>query len=134
MSPLAEAVYSILRVRVGRPDPRITYAELARMLRETSEDFDHIHHRSRELYAILGEVAQVCKRLRLPSLAALVVRADTRRPGEAYYQGRTPPLRSRGEKVSAWRQELEAASQAVYPPIPGKAQEGVSKKRRQGHR
>jgi len=134
MSPLAEAVYSILRVRVARPDPRITYAELARMLRETSEDFDHIHPRSRELYAILGEVAQVCHRLRLPSLAALVVRADTRRPGEAYYQGRTPPLRSRGEKVSAWRQELEAASQAVYPPMPGKAQEKVSKKRPQGHR
>jgi hypothetical protein len=104
------------------------------MLRETSEDFDHIHHRSRELYAILGEVAQACHRLRLPSLAALVVRADTRRPGEAYYQGRTPPLRSKGEKVSAWRQELEDASQAVYPPTPGTRQEKVRKKPRQGPR
>jgi|SRR6266540_3493992 len=133
MSPLAEAVYEILRARPGRPDPRITYAELAGTLRETSEEFEHINHRSRQLYAVLGEVAQACQRLRLPSLAALVVRADTRRPGEAYYQGRTPPLRSKGEKVSAWRQELEAASRAVYPPTPRKEQEAVRKKRRQRH-
>jgi hypothetical protein len=116
MSPLAEAVYEILRAQLGGPDPRITYAELASRLRETSEEFEYIHHRSRQLYAVLGEVAQACRKLRLPSLAALVVRADSGRPGEAYYQGRNPPLRSRGEKVSAWRQELEAACQAVYPP------------------
>jgi hypothetical protein len=116
MSPLAEAVYEVLRAQPGRPDPRITYAELAETLRETSTEFEHITHRSRQLYAALGEVAQACGRLGLPSLAALVVRADSRRPGEAYHQGRTPPLRFKGEKIAAWRQELEAASQAVYPP------------------
>jgi hypothetical protein len=119
MSPLAEAVYDILRVRPGAADPRITYAELAGQLRETSEEFEHITHRSRDLYAALGEVAQACSRLGLPSLAALVVRADSRRPGEAYYQGRNPPLRTKGEKVSVWRQEFEAASRAVYPPGSG---------------
>jgi hypothetical protein len=116
MSPLAEAVYEILRLRPGSPDPRFTYAALAGKLRETSEEFETITHRSQQLYAALGEVARVCERLRLPSLAALVVRADSRRPGEAYYQGRNPPLRHKGEKISVWRQELEAASRATYPP------------------
>src|SRR5690348_10092087 len=116
MTPLAEAVYDILRLRPARPEPRITYGELAAGLREASAEFEHVTHRSRELYAALGEVAEECRRLGLPSLAALVVRADSRRPGEAYYQGTTPSLAYRGERVSAWRQELEAVKQATYPP------------------
>jgi hypothetical protein len=114
MSSLANAVYNILRLRVGMDDPRISYAELARSLREASEEFDHLNHRSRELYLALGEVADECRRLRLPSLAALVVRADSRRPGDAYYSGMEPHL-SRGEKIAVWREELEAVKQAKYP-------------------
>ena len=117
MSGLAEAIYAILRSRPGGPDPRITYAELAAELRELSEDFEHIGHRSRQLYTALAEVAEECRRLGLPSLAALVVRADSRRPGEAYYQGMGPECRYRGEKVAAWRRDLEAVRQTVYPPL-----------------
>jgi hypothetical protein len=113
MSPLAEAVYDILRARPGLADPRITYAGLARALRAVSEEFESINARNRDLYAALGEVAQECRRLGLPSLAALVVRADSRRPGEAYYAGM--PFRFRGEKVAAWREELEAVKGAEYP-------------------
>src|SRR5438128_1796671 len=102
MSPLAEAVYAILRLRPELPGPCITYGELAAQLRETSGVFEHITHRSRELYAALGEVGGECARLGLPSLAALVVRADSRRPGEAYYQGMSPDLCYKGQKVSAW--------------------------------
>jgi hypothetical protein len=116
MSPLAEVVYEVLRARPGEPDPRITYAELARELRETSEEFGHVTHRSRELYVALGEVAEACRELGLPSLAALVVRADSRRPGEAYYGGEGYNLRYRGERIAAWREELEAVKGAVYPP------------------
>ncbi len=83
MSPLARAVYEILRRQLSRPDPRITYAEVARTLRETSEAFEHVTHRSQELYAALGEIGRECQRLRLPPLPALVVRADTGRPGAA---------------------------------------------------
>jgi hypothetical protein len=125
MSPLAEAVYDVLRSRPGRADPRITYAELARSLREASDTFAHVTHRSRELYAALGEVADACRRLGLPCLAALVVRADSRRPGEAYFQGTSGEGLHRGEKVAAWRQELEAVGRAVYPP----RAEGRRKKR-----
>jgi hypothetical protein len=115
MSPLAEAVYAILRARPGSSDPRISYAQLARQLRETYQAFEHISHRSRELYVALGEVADECRRLGLPSLAALVVRADSRRPGDAYFQGMGPDLQSRAEKIDAWRQELEAVQVSTYP-------------------
>jgi hypothetical protein len=115
MSPLAEAVYEILRRRTSRPDPRITYAELAEQLRDASEDFDYVHHRTRPLYAALNEVGAECRRLGLPPLPALVVRADTRRPGAAYFRGKCTGLVHRGEKVAAWQRDVEAVKQTAYP-------------------
>jgi hypothetical protein len=116
MSPLAEAVYAVLRVRASQPDPRITYAELAELLREKFEEFAAVYARSRPLYAALGEVGAECRRLRLPPLPALVVRADTRRPGAAYFEGSCSGTVYHGEKVAAWRRDLEAVQRATYPP------------------
>lgn len=116
MSPLAEAAYEILRSRVSLPDPRITYKELAAQLREFAGEFEDIHHRSRPLYAALGEVGRECRRLKLPPLAALVVRADTGRPGQAFFEGACSGVVYPGEKVSAWRRELEAVRLATYLP------------------
>jgi hypothetical protein len=116
MSPLAEAIYDILRRRTSLPDPRITYANLAEQVRDVSEDFGHINHRSRELYVALWEIGDECHRLRLPCLPALVVRADTGRPGEAYYEGTSTGALFKGEKVAAWRRELDAVQRATYPP------------------
>jgi hypothetical protein len=115
MSPLARAVYGILRTRLSLPDPRITYAEVARSLREATEAFDHVSHRSRELYAALTEIGRECRRLGLPPLPALVVRADTGRPGAAYYTGKCTGAVRKGEQVAAWREDLEAVKQASYP-------------------
>jgi hypothetical protein len=115
LSPLAEAVYAILRRRAPLAEPRITYGELARQLRELSDEFEFIHHRSQQLYAVLGEVGDECRRLNLPSLPALVVRADSRRPGEAYFAGTCGAMVYKGEKVSAWRREVEAVRRAKYP-------------------
>jgi hypothetical protein len=115
MSPLAEAIYEILRQRLSETDPRVSYAELAEVLRDLSTDFEAIYHRSQQLYAALGEIGQECRRLRLPPLPALVVRADTRRPGAAYYEGRCSGLMYHGERVAAWRRDLEAVRQATYP-------------------
>lgn len=116
MSPLAAAVYDILRLRVRLRDPRITYAGLAEALRDHSGEFEYVHHRNRQLYAALAEVGRECRRLKRPPLPALVVRADTRRPGEAYYEGRCTGRAFRGEKVAAWRRDLEAVKRASYPP------------------
>lgn len=117
MSPLADAIYAILRSRVSDADPRITYAELAEQLRDCGEDFEHIHHRNRELYAALTEVGQECRRRRLPPLPALVVRADTGRPGAAYYASKRSRLLYHGERVAAWRRDLEAVKRARYPGL-----------------
>jgi hypothetical protein len=113
LSPLATSVYRILRLRLKRSDPRITYGELARQLRDTSAEFETITHRSRALYASLGEIGRECRRLKLPPLPALVVRADSRRPGDAYYKGM--PAKYRGERIALWRRDLEAVKHAKYP-------------------
>jgi len=117
MSPLAEAIYDILRRRTTKADPRITYAELAEALRDVAAQFEHMHHRNRELYVALGEVGNACGRLGLPPLPALVVRADSRRPGDAYYTGKCSRLVYRGDRIAAWRDDLEAVKQARYPAI-----------------
>jgi hypothetical protein len=117
MSPLADTVYDILRQRTRLAEGRITYAQLAEQLRDACDDFFHIHHRSRQLYAALGEVGRECRRLKLPPLPALVVRADTHRPGEAYYAGRCLGTRYQGEKVKSWQRDLESVMQARYPPL-----------------
>jgi len=116
LSPLAHAAYQILRHRVGQADPRITYKELASLLRDTDDAFGYVTHRSRELYAVLGEVGDACQHLGLPPLPALVVRADTRRPGDAYSTG--SPLTHPGERTAAWQRDLDAVSQATYPATP----------------
>jgi hypothetical protein len=115
MSPLSEAVYEILRAQASKAEPRITYKELAERLRDTSDDFAHVNHRSQQLYASLWDVGRECRRLRLPGLPALVVRADTRRPGDAYFEGPGSRLFYKGERVAAWRRELEAVKGAKYP-------------------
>jgi hypothetical protein len=115
MSPLSEAVYEILRSQASKPEPRITYKELAERLRDTSDEFVHVTHRSPQLYASLWDVGRECRRLRLPVLPALVVRADTRRPGDAYFEGPGSRLLYKGEKVAAWQRELEAVKGAKYP-------------------
>ena len=98
------------------PDPRVTYRDLAEQLRDTDDEFEHVHHRTQPLYAALAEVGAECRRLKLPPLPALVVRADTRRPGAAYYEGKCTGRVTRGDQIAAWRDDLEAVKQATYPP------------------
>jgi hypothetical protein len=114
---LAEAIYDVLRLRLALDDPRITYAELARQLRDLGPELEFLYHRSRELYAALVEVGKACRRLHLPPLPALVVRADSRRPGDAYYSGRLRS-RSRDERIAAWQRDLDAVKRASYPSHP----------------
>jgi len=113
MSPLAAAIYAALVARLTRADPRISYADLARLLHDVSDDFTHLYHRSRELYAALDEIGRECAHRGLPPLPALVVRADTRRPGAAYFTGKHAKLRCQGEQVAAWQRDLEAVRSAA---------------------
>jgi hypothetical protein len=115
MNPLAAIIYDILRRRTTLDDPRITYAELAEQIRDAGDEFEYAHHRNRQLYAALTEVGAECRRLRLPPLPALVVRADTGRPGEAYYEGTCTGVVFRGERIAGWRADLEAVKGTEYP-------------------
>ena len=117
MSPLAKAAYNILRLRLTRAEPRITYAQLAEQLRETSEDFEHVWHRSPEFFAALRDIGRECRRLGLPPLPALVVRADTRRPGAAYFASKRAGASTRGDRVAAWRRDLERVKRSKYPRL-----------------
>ena len=115
MSSLAAIIYDILRRRTTLDDPRITYAELVEQIRDAGDEFEYVHHRNRQLYAALAEVGAECRRLRMPPLPALVVRADTGRPGEAYYEGKCTGVVYRGERIAGWRADLEAVKRTVYP-------------------
>jgi hypothetical protein len=115
MSPLAEVIYDILRRRTSLGDPRITYGKLAEQVRDSGEEFEYVHHRNRQLYSALVEIGAECRRRKLPPLPALVVRADSGRPGEAYYEGKCGGAVYRGERIAAWREELEAVKSARFP-------------------
>jgi hypothetical protein len=104
-------VWDLLRLRTTLEDPRISYKELAIELREQFEEFEHITQRSQELYQALVETGERCRQLDLPLLPALVVRADSRKPGAAYFDGEDP----RGEEIEEWRREVEAVKAATYP-------------------
>src|SRR5262245_46308986 len=95
LSPLARAVYRLLRQRVGLADPRITYKELACLLRDGDDAFEHLTHRSRELYAVLWGG----RRLPAPRPAAAARPGRARRhtpPGRRLLRGRPvrPPRRT----------------------------------------
>jgi hypothetical protein len=113
---MAEAIYEILRQRIGLDDPRITYKELAVALRDFDEEFEFAHHRNPQLYTALDEIGYECRRLKLPPMPALVVRSDTRRPGDAYYSGEGPGFAYKDDRVSAWKRDLEAVKLATFPP------------------
>jgi hypothetical protein len=113
VTPLATAIYDLLRRRLRQADPRITYGELARTLRERKPAFAHVTHRSQELYAALCEIGAACRQKDLPPLPALVVRADTRRPGDAYYADM--PYQYRGERIAAWQRDFDSVRDANYP-------------------
>jgi hypothetical protein len=115
MTHLGKTVYNILRRRARLAEPRITYAELAAQLRELHEDFAMLNHRSQQLYAALTEVGKQCHKLNLPSLPALVVRADTRRPGSAYFAGKCSGIAYGRGQIAAWWNEVEAVKMTRYP-------------------
>src|SRR3954453_898221 len=115
MSPMADAIYEILRRRTGKEEPRITYKELAEALRDFDEAFEFAYHRNPQLYSALGEIGRECRRLRLPPMPALVVRADTRRPGDAYFDSKSMAKLFKDDRINAWRRDLEAVKRAKYP-------------------
>ena len=59
---------------------------------------------------ISTEQSQARQEPRVPS-----PNVDSRRPGDAYYEGMK--FQHRGERIAAWRRDLEAVKNARYPRI-----------------
>ena len=100
MSPLAKAVYRVLRKRTRLPDARITYKELAARLRETS-DLERLAGRAAAGQATLDDLhalAGVAERLPLLARATSVSRSPflralgRPRPGLAAFAERAREL------------------------------------------
>lgn len=109
MSPLAIAIYRVLRTRLASETPSITYGELATKV--------EVHHRSSKLHAALGELTTACHAAKLPALPAIVWSASTHRPSDGYYLVAHPRVRSEANRQAAWEAEHERVVRAKdkYP-------------------
>jgi hypothetical protein len=117
MSPLGEAIYSVLVRRVVLKNPLTTYHQLVRSLPPLDPPDNDITRNDARLYQALGEVGRACRDHGLPTLTALVIRSKEQSPGSGYYHQSHPetgsdPVRQR----EAWEQELERLKKANYPP------------------
>jgi hypothetical protein len=115
LSLLAEDIYNVLRELVPVPahkDPRITYGDLIAKLSPSHQLTDA---RDPRLAAALGDLVRLCKENGWPLISALVVRADTQRPGSGYYEVASPPGGDALELEIEWAAELMRVKQHVYP-------------------
>ncbi len=117
MNPLAQQIYDILKKRVpcAPAQELITYKALVAQLR--AQHGHRLGVRSKPLHAALGEVVIHCRALKLPALAAIVVRKDTWVPGPGYYPLAHPhiPQDDWALLMQEWGSEAVQVRQTQYP-------------------
>lgn len=110
LSPLAQAVYVVLRARVPSSTGEITYGHLSSILPKPFTGVDpHLG-----LSAPLGEIVAACQARGLPPLSSIVVLADAGYPGDGYFQMAYPgvPL---GTAMQRWAADFARAKATSYP-------------------
>jgi len=115
MGDLAEAIYDVLRPLSARsPRPRLTYQDLIDQL---PRGYHGLSPRSQELSAALGEIVEACRRHTpaLPALPAVVINADTGRPGPGYYEVAHPGIDGDDQRRAAWEAEVARVPGTRYP-------------------
>jgi len=118
MSPLGEAIYSILARCVGLNNPLVTYDRLARSVRALGPPHNDITRNDPRLFQALGEVGRACYDHGLPTLTALVIRSKEQSPGSGYYhEFHSETGNDALRRQEAWEQELSRLKRAKYPPI-----------------
>jgi len=116
VSPLAMAVYDVLRVRVPAARPELSYLDLCGRLPST---FSYVQPNSQVLWDALGEIVRACRAadLPLPALPAIVINKDTRVPGNAYYTVAHPnEAHDEALAMIAWGNEVLKVRATTYPP------------------
>jgi hypothetical protein len=120
MSPLAEAIYHVLRCRVPTTgDPRISYVRLQESLPPefASARWDDSDG-SWQLSDAIIEIVQTCRAHNLPCIAGLAVHelnGHLAGPGKGFYPLAYPEAATTEEQMGSWKQEMEIIKQTDYP-------------------
>lgn len=113
MSPLAIAVYDVLRVRVPALHPELAYSDLVQLL---PPPYSTLDPDSALLAQALGELVTGCRKKDLPAISAMVIRFRERIPGPGYYPMAHPAEAADPAKAMiAWGIELEKVRTTTYP-------------------
>jgi hypothetical protein len=117
MSPIAEAMFHVLRIRTPKPVPRracIDYSELvAEIFRYPEVPPDLDHHDDARVNDAIRELIEGCRAQNLPNIAALVMNERTHQP-IALVQ--TELYGGEGEAALAkWEAEMKEVAMTFYP-------------------
>jgi hypothetical protein len=115
LSELARAIYGVLRTRVPSPHPEITYKQLVTTLPPLGKPFENVGFHDPRLDQALADTVHACRAAGLPALSAIVVNAETRRPGKRYYAEAHSGVTGEIEKEVEWAKEFERAKGTTYP-------------------
>ena len=115
MSPLANAIYQILRAQVPSEDGRINYQ---RMVEQLPAQHGITSPNDARLNSAYSEITDACRQNGLPAIMAILVRLDENgelgTPGPGYYPAAHPGM-NRADAFIAWALEYEQARLTVYP-------------------
>lgn len=95
-------------VSAGRDGRTVTYGDLARDVSGA-----RLSARSRGLMALLDEACEPVDAEYGIALASLVVRADTRMPGDGYFEWAAHSGRDVIDREAMWRREVERVRAAL---------------------
>jgi len=116
LSPLADAIYDILQPRVPSLSPEITYEDLVARLPALPPPYSGVDVQDSRLSDALGEIVTACRAKGLPALAAVVVRKDTKMPGNGYYPVAHPTAGDdRVQQAIAWGNEMLMVRKTRFP-------------------
>ena len=118
LSQLATEIYEVLRAYANSANGEITYQELVMALGPLPPPNQDLHWRDSRLDEALGELVTTCRGHQLPALSAIVVRANERSPGAAYFPIAHPQEFAIGGEVAAmraWEAEVRRIRVASYP-------------------
>lgn len=133
MSPLAAAMYQVLRMRLPKPIARkalIDHAELISELYRYPDAPQDLDPRDPRIDDAAAELVQPCRDANLPLISSLIIHSDTREPAPSYYAAahpptqpptqphaspETPPETSRESHRELWEAELKEVIMTFYP-------------------
>lgn len=119
MSPIAEAIYQVLRIRTPKPVARkalIPYSELVTEVMQYEgipEDLEH--RKDPRLDEALLELIPACKADNQPQIAALVTPTGTYAPLDVFAKAAYPDANTPEAILAAWEKDLKEVAMTFFP-------------------